>query len=131
MTLLDRVQDNAGSRRGAAVDGWVDVCDLDDLLADVGACALIDGAPVAIFRTGPDDELFALGNIDPFTSASVMSRGIVGSVGELAVVASPMLKNRFALRTGESLDNPAVALPTYAIQVVDGRVLVSATSTSR
>lgn len=126
MTLLDRVQDEAGARRGAAVDGWVDVCGVDDLLLDVGACALVEGAPVAIFRTWPDGELHAVGNIDPYSGASVMSRGIVGSIGDRPVVASPILKQRFDLRTGVSLEDDSVVLPAYAVRIEAGRVLLSA-----
>lgn len=126
MTLLDRVQGEVGARRGAAVEGWVDVCGEDDLLLDVGACALVDGAPVAIFRTWPAGDLYAVGNIDPYSGASVMSRGIVGSIGDRPVVASPILKQRFDLRTGAALEDASVALPAYAVRLEAGRVLVSA-----
>jgi len=129
MTLLERVQGEAEGP-GTAVGGWVDVCSVHDLLLDVGACALVAGAPVAIFRTWPNGELFAIGNIDPYTSASVISRGIVGSIGDRPVVASPIMKHRFDLHTGESLDDPAVVLPTYAVRVTDDRVLVAASPTT-
>lgn len=125
MTLLDQVEAGA-EEPGSAVDGWVDVCAVDDLIIDVGACALVAGAPVAVFRTWPDGELFAVGNIDPYTSASVMSRGMVGSIGDRPMVASPIMKQRFDLRTGEALDDRSVRLATYEIEVVDGRVRVSA-----
>jgi nitrite reductase (NADH) small subunit len=103
----------------------IDICAFDDLAADRGVCALVAGAPVALFRCSPDDELFAVGNLDPYSGASVLSRGIVGSIGDRPVIASPIFKNRFDLRNGESLDDPSVRIPVHATRVVEGRVLVS------
>src|SRR5262249_40114774 len=39
-------------------------------------------------------------------------------------VASPVYKNSFCLRTGQSLDKPEIKLPTYPVRVVGGRVQV-------
>ena len=106
---------------------WVRVCALTDLTPDRGVAALVGGEPIALFRlSGIDDELFALGNVDPFSGASVMSRGIVGSKGDVLTVAAPVYKQRFDLRTGACLDKADVALPTYAVRVVDGHVEVAA-----
>ena len=99
------------------------VCKVADLEIERGATALVHGQAVAIFRTH-DDEIFALGNYDPFAKASVLARGIVGSRGDVPFVASPMHKQAFDLRTGVCLDDPAVAVPTYDVRVVDGVVQV-------
>ena len=97
-----------GVERGATVGTWVDVCAFDDLERDRGACALVQSRQIALFRVGPEGEVFAVSNYDPFGSACVLSRGIVGSVGETIVVASPLYKHRFDLRTGSCVDDPAV-----------------------
>jgi nitrite reductase (NADH) small subunit len=68
--------------------------------------------------------VYALANTDPFSGANVLSRGIVGSRGEVPTVASPMFKQVFDLRTGLCLDDPSVAVAAYAVEVVDGQVLV-------
>jgi nitrite reductase (NADH) small subunit len=111
------------------VDGalvtWVDVCNFDELLPDRGVCALVGTEEVAVFRVSPDDEVFALADYDPFSQVCVLSRGIVGSKSGVPKVASPMYKQSFDLRTGRCLDDPAVAVPTYAVRVVDGRVQVA------
>jgi nitrite reductase (NADH) small subunit len=104
---------------------WVDICDFDDLDVDRGVVALVADEPVAVFRCSPWDELFAIGNVDPYSSASVLSRGIVGSIGHQRVVASPVFKNRFDLQTGRSIDDPAVAVGSYPIRTVRGRVQVA------
>jgi nitrite reductase (NADH) small subunit len=102
----------------------VDVCALDDLARDRGVCALVGERQIAIFRISPSDELFAVSNYDPFSGAFVLSRGIVGSRGDVPKVASPVYKQTFDLRTGECFDDPSVRIATYAVRVVDGRVQV-------
>jgi nitrite reductase (NADH) small subunit len=103
---------------------WIDVCALDDLAYDRGACALVDGHQVALFRVAPTGELRAIANHDPFSDAYVLSRGIVGSKGDVLKVASPVYKQSFDLRTGQCLDDPAVAVATFPVRELDGRVLV-------
>jgi nitrite reductase (NADH) small subunit len=99
------------------------VCRYDVLLPERGVAALIGDLQIALFRTH-DGSVFALGNQDPFSGANVMSRGIVGSRGDVPTVASPMFKQVFDLRTGVCLDDPSVSLPVYPVEVVDGQVLV-------
>ena len=81
----------------AAEIEWVDVCAVDQVAMDRGLCALVGDRPIAVFRASPDGALFALSNLDPFSGASVMSRGIVGSSGVIRKVASPMYKQSFDL----------------------------------
>jgi nitrite reductase (NADH) small subunit len=102
---------------------WTAVCRYDDLLPERGVAALVDGIAVAVFRTY-DGGLFALANLDPFSKASVLSRGIVGDREGRATVASPIYKQVFELATGVCLDDPSVAVPTYPTRVVNGIVEV-------
>jgi nitrite reductase (NADH) small subunit len=99
------------------------VCRLDDIEREGGVLALVAGEAVAVFRTF-DDEVFALSNYDPCSSASVLARGIVGTRGDTPFVASPMYKQAFDLRTGQCLDDAAVRVPTYDVRLTDGQVLV-------
>lgn len=103
---------------------WQQICELDVLAPEDGVPALVGEHPVALFRTH-DDQLFAVGNIDPFCGAGVISRGIVGDRGGEPVVASPMLKQAFSLRTGECLDDPDKSLPTYRVRERDNVVEVA------
>ena len=64
-----------------------------------------------------DGSVHAVGNVDPFSGAAVMSRGIVGDRGGRATVQSPILKQAFALDDGSCLDDPDVAVPVYATRV--------------
>ena len=99
------------------------VCAVEAVPLEGGVAALVDGVAVAVFRTYAG-EVFALGNVDPFSGASVLSRGIVGTRGDAPVVSSPMYKQAFDLRTGQCVDDPAVSVPSYDVAVVDGVVVV-------
>jgi nitrite reductase (NADH) small subunit len=103
---------------------WSDICAVTDLVPDRGAAALVDGHPVAVFLLG-DGQVFALGNRDPWSGANVLSRGIVGSVGDRLVVASPMYKQHIDLATGQGVEHPDVRVATWSARVVDGRVQVA------
>ncbi|TWD82030.1 nitrite reductase (NADH) small subunit [Kribbella amoyensis] len=100
------------------------VCAYEVLLPERGVAALLGDRQIALFRTY-DGTVYALGNQDPFSGANVLSRGIVGSRGDVPTVASPMFKQVFDLRTGACLDDPDVRVPAYPVQIVDGQVLVS------
>ena len=114
---------------------WTPVCRVAELEVERGVTALVHGQAVAIFRTH-DDEVYAIGNHDPFSKASVLGRGIVGTrlvegEGDIPFVASPMHKNAFDLRTGRCLDDDVHCVPTYPVQVVEGVVLVGPRSTTQ
>ena len=110
----------------AAAETWVRVCAVDRLEVERGSAALLDqGLQVALFRLH-DGSVHAVHNRDPFTGAYVMSRGIVGTREGRDVVASPMLKQSFDLRTGRCLDDGTAWLPVFPVRVVDGVVAVAA-----
>ena len=98
------------------------ICGFDDILDGGGVCALVDGEQVAVFRVG--EETFALENQDPFSQANVMSRGLVGDLQGQIVVASPVYKQHFNLRTGRCLEDESVSLRRWNCGVLDGRVWI-------
>jgi len=104
---------------------WNAVCPLDRIVPDTGVCALLNGRQVAVFRVGNETpSLFAIDNYDPNSQAAVLSRGLVGSIGERIVVASPIYKQHFDLRTGECLEAPHNSVASYPVRVEDGKVWV-------
>lgn len=108
---------------------WEEVCALEELPIDAGTAALIkqntsDEQQVALFRTGDSDAVYAIGNFDPFSEANVLARGIVCSIGDELAVASPVLKEHFSLTTGKCFEDESVSIPTYATNIVEGRVFI-------
>jgi len=99
------------------------VCRLEDIVPNAGVCALVGGEQVAVFRLD-DGSVHAVGNQDPFSRASVLSRGIVGDLKGELVVASPVYKQHFSLRTGCCLEDETVRIPVYRVRVDDGYVVV-------
>ena len=107
---------------------WTAVCHLADLVPERGAAALVQGEQVALFRLhAPDDVVLAVQQLDPFSGAHVMARGIVGSRGDAPTVASPMYKQVFDLVTGQCLDpvgREPEHLRTWQVRVEGGLVMV-------
>lgn len=108
------------------MSNWITVCSESDLTPSTGICALHEGEQVAIFFCGKNKEVYAVSNFDPIGEANVLSRGIMGSIGEDVVVASPLYKQHFNLKTGECLEEPEHTLKTYPIRLEGGEVQLQA-----
>lgn len=106
--------------------GWVRVCAAADLEVERGRAALIDGTQIALFLTH-SGRVYAVSNLDPFSGAHVISRGIVGTRQDAPTVASPMYKQVFDLRTGACLDAQGKEphdLRVWPVASADGDILV-------
>ena len=120
MTLLDDGTDVYNP----PFSGWTTACRYDFLMPCRGVAVLLpDGSQAALFRLD-DGSLHAVGNVDPFSGAAVLSRGIVGDRAGRAVVQSPIKKQAFSFEDGRCLDDPTVGVPVYLTRVVDGCVQV-------
>lgn len=97
-------------------EGWFTVCELHRLLPGRGVAALLpDGRQIALFRDR-SDRLYAIDNRDPFTGAAVLSRGLTGTAAGRPFVASPLLKQRIDLETGQCLDDESVRVAAYEVK---------------
>lgn len=100
------------------------VCSVTDLEVERGRAALIGDEQVALFLLA-DGTVHAVSNLDPYSGAHVISRGIVGTRGEAPTVASPLHKQVFDLRTGVCLETQGkadAALHVWPVVVIDGSV---------
>ena len=110
MTVITRGHTPPMSRDAIAIP-------LARLAPEQGAAVLLpDGGSAAVFLLH-DGSVHAVGNLDPFTGAPVICHGIVGDRSGAPTVASPLGKQVFCLRTGRCLDDAAVALPVFDVQV--------------
>lgn len=111
---------------------WTPVCQTSDILPNTGVCARVQGHHVAVFRVdqaGAETEYLAIDNVDPKSGASVLSRGLVGSLaspqGIRTVVASPLYKQHFDLRTGECLEVPEQSVRAHRVRLDGEQLLVA------
>lgn len=105
---------------------WNAVCSLDDIAPNLGICALVQDRHVAVFHVpGEEGRLFAIDNFDPNAQASVLSRGLIGNLGERIVVASPIYKHHFCLESGECLEAPENSVSAYNVRVENSTVWVA------
>jgi len=110
---------------------WTAICTLRDIVPNTGVCALIGKQQVAVFRIGRGEDVYAIANFDPNSQANVLSRGLVGSLGDRVVVASPIYKHHFDLRTGECLEAPEHSIDAFSARVYDGKVWVATVAVAR
>ena len=116
MTALDDRENPAAARERQ----WTVACPYDFLLPGRGVAVLLpDGSQAALFRLD-DGTLHAVGNIDPFSGAAVMSRGLTGDRRGRASVQSPIKKQAFAFDDGSCLDDPETALRVYETRIASG-----------
>ncbi len=105
------------------------ICDVSDLVKNSGVCALVniggEEKQLAIFHI-PDVEqqVFALANWDPLGKANVLSRGMVGNIGDELVVASPLYKQHFSLTSGQCLEED-VSVPVFDVTVEDNAIYLA------
>lgn len=105
---------------------WKAVCSVDDIVPNTGVCALVKDRHVAVFHVNDGaNRLFAIDNYDPNAQASVLSRGLVGNLGERIVVASPIYKHHFDLRSGECIEAPENSVSAYPVRIENRTVWVA------
>lgn len=104
---------------------WQPICTRSDLVPGSGVCALVEKAQVALFYL-PDSkqQIYAISNRDPVGGANVLSRGIVGDIGNRLVVASPLYKQHFDLTNGECLEEEDVTVEVYEVRIDGDNILI-------
>lgn len=101
---------------------WIDVCAFDDLQPDSGICVLVAGKQVALFYLSRTQEIYAVSNYDPIGKANVLSRGMIGDLGGEPMVASPLYKQHYSLRTGSCFEYENVKIDVYPVRVNNRRI---------
>ncbi|MDD0976372.1 nitrite reductase small subunit NirD [Pseudomonas fontis] len=99
---------------------WRPLCGRQDLVANSGVVARLEGVQVALFYLPDEPEgarLFALDNRDPKSGANVIGRGLVGSLAGERVVAAPLYKQHFRLQDGTCLEYPEQALAVWPVRL--------------
>jgi nitrite reductase (NADH) small subunit len=102
------------------------VCQLKDIGPNGGVAALIGSQQVALFRVQLEgiEHVFGISNYDPFSGANVLSRGILCTMNNEIVVASPIYKQHFSLQSGKCLEDDSVQLKTWLVSIDRDKVFV-------
>lgn len=112
----------------------IKLCDKQDLIANSGVCAVLENdaqqQQIALFYLPEQEQqVYAIGNWDPIGEANVLSRGIVGTIGDELVVASPLYKQHFSLNNGSCLEQEDVSVPVFQVELTDEGVLLTPDAT--
>jgi nitrite reductase (NADH) small subunit len=107
---------------------WIKACATADVPENGGAAVLINGEQIAIFNFTMRGEWYASQNMCPHKMQFVLSRGMIGSVGEDCEpkVACPFHKKTFSLKSGDCLSGDDYKIKTYPVKVESGNVYIMA-----
>jgi nitrite reductase (NADH) small subunit len=106
------------------MSAWIDVCAFEDLQPDSGVCALVAGKQVALFYLTRTQEVYAVSNYDPIGKANVLSRGMTGDLGGEPMVASPLYKQHYSLKTGACFEYENIKIDIYPVRINNRRIAV-------
>lgn len=113
-----------GSTNGSTKPEWVRVGAVADFPKDGGSAIKYGDVQIAVFNFTSRGEWYACQNMCPHKNAFVLSRGILGDMGEAPKVACPLHKKPFSLETGESLSGEDFSVKVFPVQVNDEGVFV-------
>lgn len=103
------------------MSGAVDVASLEELTPGQAMKVEVEGTPVCLVRV--EDEVLAVHDICTHALESLSSGWVEGDR-----IECPRHGAQFSLRTGDALTPPASrAVPTFPVEVRDGRILVDPT----
>ncbi len=103
---------------------WFRAVRVSDVPPNGGACVRYNGTQIAVFYFVRRNEWFACQNLCPHKRQMVLSRGILGSVGDQPKVACPFHKRSFSLQTGECLNAAEESIRVFPVKVEDGWVYI-------
>lgn len=104
---------------------WQQVCRIEDAIDNGGVCLKVANQQIALFYFKRRNAWYATQNECPHKKQMILSRGMIGSMGETPKVACPFHKKTFALDTGECLSGDECAIKTYPVKVEAGMVYIS------
>jgi nitrite reductase (NADH) small subunit len=113
-------QPNAVRAESARNVSWRTLCSRNDLVANSGVVAWLDGEQVALFHlpeTETGEQVFAIANKDPKSGANVIGRGLLGQLKGDLVIASPLYKQHFRLVDGSCLEYPEQSLQVWPVRL--------------
>ncbi|GAO44827.1 nitrite reductase small subunit NirD [Flavihumibacter petaseus] len=103
---------------------WYQACRTIDVPKNGGVCVKIREEQVALFHFTRTDTWYATQNECPHRNQMALSRGMIGSQGDIPKVACPFHKKTFSLETGECLSGDECSIKTYPVKIENGWVFI-------
>lgn len=103
---------------------WFLACSIHDLPENGGACVKYKDEQIALFHFARRNEWYATQNECPHRNQMALSRGMIGSQGDVPKVACPFHKKTFSLVTGECMSGDECAIKTYPVKIDNGFVYI-------
>jgi nitrite reductase (NADH) small subunit len=108
----------------ATVKTWFKVGNITDFQEGGGSCIKYQSKQIAVFNFDGKSRWFASQNLCPHKLEMVLSRGMIGSAGEIPKVACPMHKKTFSLEDGSSLSGDDLKIAVYPVKIENNQVLI-------
>ena len=103
---------------------WNFACSIRDVPSNGGVCVKINDMQIALFHFARIDKWYATQNECPHRRQMALSRGLIGTQGEIPKVACPFHKKTFSLVSGECLNGDECSIKTFPVNVKDGNVFI-------
>jgi nitrite reductase (NADH) small subunit len=101
---------------------WVEVCTIEDIPQNGGACVELEGKQIAIYNFTRRNVWYATDNECPHKKQMVLSRGMIGDAAGEPKVACPFHKKTFSLKNGTCLSGEESQIATYPVKVENNTV---------
>ncbi|KPW35006.1 Nitrite reductase, small subunit [Pseudomonas coronafaciens pv. atropurpurea] len=127
MNLNDATFAEENTHAAQAVQ-WNTLCEREDLVANSGVVAWLEGKQIALIylpEAPEGEQLFAIDNRDPKSGANVIGRGLIGQISGELVIASPLYKQHFRLRDGSCIEYPDQQLDVWPVRLNGKQVEVA------
>lgn len=125
-SVADKKHERSNKPRdtGRLEKSWIKVGEVGDFPVDGGATIKYGDVQIAVYNFASRGQWYASQNMCPHMNAFVLSRGIIGTAGEVPKVACPLHKKPFSLETGESLSGEAYSLKVFPVKVEGDNVFL-------
>lgn len=106
------------------ISTWFKAASVNVFPENGGACIKYKDLQIAVFNFTRRNEWYACQNLCPHKMQMILSRGMIGSVGNEPKVACPFHKKSFSLKSGQNLNGDTCSIATYPIKVENGYVYI-------
>lgn len=106
------------------VNNWFFAGRTDDFSTNRGSCVKYKNLQIAVFNDERNSKWYACQNLCPHKFEMVLSRGILGSAGEIPKIACPLHKKTFSLIDGNCLSGENLSISIYPVLIKENRVYI-------